>query len=71
MKSQLDLSIIGSSPVIRKAVWMGKYQLEYGKRQHADSWYKKKTLSDTLSWFQLFPSAVNYEFFQISDFIVH
>ena len=31
MESTYDLSIIGSSPIIKKPVWIGKYQLEYGK----------------------------------------
>ena len=31
MESTFDLGIIGSSPIIKKPVWIGKYQLEYGK----------------------------------------
>jgi len=31
MKSSTDLSIMGPSPIIRKAGWVGKYQLEFGK----------------------------------------
>ena len=41
MKSSLDLSIIGATPIIKKPVWIGRYQLQYGRTQHGDTEYKR------------------------------
>ena len=68
--SSLDLNIIGTSPIIQKAKFMGRYQLEYGKVQHADTEYRTVQFQDNLSWFQLFPQGVNYQFFKLSAFTI-
>ena len=52
MKSQADMKIINSNPVVRKVQWIGRFQLQYGMIQHADLQYSKVELTDLISWFQ-------------------
>ena len=52
MKAYPDMSIIGSSPIIRKAEWLGRYQLKKGLTQHADTHYRHVEFTDVTSWFQ-------------------
>ena len=39
MVSQPDMSIIGGSPIVRKAVYLGRYQLKSGFMQYSDTQY--------------------------------
>jgi hypothetical protein len=40
MKSSADFGIIGKSPIISKAEWVGRHQLEAGKILHGDTKFR-------------------------------
>ena len=52
MQVYIDTSIINSSPIIRKAEWLGRYQLKKGLTQHADTHYRHVEFTDVTSWFR-------------------
>jgi hypothetical protein len=41
LSSSIDMSIVGPSPIIQKANFIGRYQLEIGKVQHGDTQYRQ------------------------------
>lgn len=50
MTTQHDFSIIDKSPLISTPKWIGRYQLEYGKIQHADTQYGRVVIKNNLNW---------------------
>ena len=65
-----DFDIIGPTPIIAKTQFYGKFQLEKGWRQHADTELTINTLSDLTTWFQVFASGSSYTYYNLDKFII-
>ena len=50
MDQMADLSIIGSYPIVTKATWLGKLQLEVGFQQHCDGILRNNIMTDVTSF---------------------
>jgi hypothetical protein len=61
---------MGSDPIITKAQFYGRSQLEKGWVQHADTEMRINVFRDMTNWIQIFASPVTHTYFSLESYII-